>query len=101
MKLIHKTLTIATANTAVQACTEAESILGGVIKAKRGNKANVFVGTSTVTTSCGFELGPGDAVPASPALIQTSEQHGSLDLSTIYMNGGTVGDKVDLFLLAK
>lgn len=101
MKLIHKTLTIATANTAVQACTNAESILGGVFKAKRTNTASVYIGTSTVTTSCGFELTPGDAIPANPALVQTSEQHGSLDLSTIYINGGTVCDKVDLWLIVR
>jgi len=101
MKLIHKTLTITTANTAVQACTAAESILGGVFKAKRTNTASVYIGTSTVTTSCGFELGPGDAIPANPALVQTSDQHGSLDLSTIYINGGTACDKVDLWLIAR
>ncbi len=101
MKLIHKTLTIATANTAVRACTEAEAILGGVFKAKKTNTASVYIGTSTVTTTCGFELVPGDALPANPALVQTGEQHGSLDLSTIYINGGTVGDKLDLWLVAR
>ena len=101
MKLIHKTLTIATANTAVQACEAAEAILGGVFRAKKTNAASVYIGTSTVTTSCGFELTPGDTIPANPALIQTGEQHGSLDLSTIYINGGTTCDKVDFWLLAR
>lgn len=101
MKVIHKTLSITTANTAVQACEAAESILGGVFKAKKANSASVYIGTSTVTTSCGFELNPGDAIPANPALIQTADQHGSLDLSTIYINGGTTCDKVDFWLIAR
>ncbi len=101
MKVLHKTITISTANEAKQACAAAEGILGGVFKARRGNSAAVYIGTSAVTTSCGFELFPGEAIPASPALVETADQHGSLDLSQVYINGGTACDKVDYWLLAR
>lgn len=99
MRLLEGTITIAKANTAVQASTTAESILGGVFKARAGNTGNVYLGSSTVTTSSGFELTPGDAMEPNVALIQTGSQHGSIDLSQFWINGATACDKVD-FLLA-
>ncbi len=44
---------------------------------------------------------PGPTAEREGALVQTSDQHGSLDLSTIYINGGTACDKVDYWLIAR
>lgn len=101
MRPVHGTMTIATACTAVQSCSAPKSILGGVFKARKSNTGNVYIGDITVTTTSGFELTPGDAIPASYALVQTAQDHGSLDLSLIYVNGANTCDKVDFFLVVR
>lgn len=78
-------ITVTTAGTAVQG--SAVDLINGVwIRALEGNTGNVYVGNDgagDVTSSNGFELGPGDLV-----LVQAQ------NLSDLWFDAATNGDKL-------
>lgn len=77
----HKT--IAVTNTAVAIVTSSTPVKNGVIiQALSGNGASVWVGSSSVTSSNGFELQAGQATSMAVS-----------DLQTVYVNG-TSGDGI-------
>ena len=73
---------VTTAGTAVALASSTE-IISVVIKAKSGNTGNIYVGDSTVDSSTGYILGPGDAV-----------SFDMTDLAAVYIDSDVNGEGV-------
>jgi len=82
------TTTVTTAGTEVQISNTADRVKSIGVRARRGNAGNVYLGTSTVTSSVGVELQPGEG-----AGIEFGD--GSVLFSAFYVDAATNGDKLD------
>ena len=77
--------TVTTAGTAVRVDVSAESLL---IRAMSTNSGYIYVGDPNVTSSNGFQLGPGQAITVSTYLSRN-----------VYVDSDTNGDKICYFRL--
>lgn len=69
---------------------EAEGLL---LKARSSNSGVVYLGTSTVTTSTGYALEPGESLEISKQLSPAGSALFNIPFSSIYVIG-TTGDKL-------
>ena len=65
-----------------------------LIKAKRANTGNIFIGDKDVKTSNGYELGPGEGIK-----VKIGEEINSQESIEIYAAASTAGDDVTYFVL--
>lgn len=83
---------VTTAGTRVQVSASTNGVLAIAIQAKKGNSGNIFVGDSTVSSSNGHQLGPGDWYFMNPVL-PNSLVHG-YRLSDIYIDAAVNAEGV-------
>ena len=89
MRLQTGVITVATAGTAVVADNTANRVYEITIKALAGNSGLVYIGTSTVSASAGFELSAGQE-----KVLLFKNFGGSIPLNLFYANAATDNDKV-------
>jgi len=82
-------ITVATAGTAVVADNTANRVYEITFKALAGNSGLVYIGTSTVSASAGFELSAGQE-----KVLLFKNFGGSIPLNLFYANAATDNDKV-------
>ena len=88
MRFMAGSLTIATAGTELQFSNTANKVRSLSVRARPGNTGNVFLGTSTVSSTLGWTLQPGES--------KTLEYgDGSELFSTFYGDAATNGDILD------
>lgn len=90
MAQVMKTATLVT----IDAAGTAEAVVSGatyvtsvIIEASSTNAGTGYIGDSTVTSSNGVTLGAGDTWS-----WDATDQHGELDLSTVYLDTDNSGD---------
>lgn len=91
--LRNKQVTVATAGTKVAVASSPLWGRGVALKAKASNAGVVYVGDATVSASAGFGLAAGEAIYLSD-LLGTAEKAAAIDLSQVYCDAATNGDKV-------
>lgn len=74
---------VTTAGTAVQITTTNTGIHTVVVRAKIANTGKIYVGASTVSSTTGLELGPGDAITVTTG-----------NLANIYLDCSVSGEGV-------
>ena len=89
MRLQTGVITVATAGTAVVADNTANRVYEITFKALAGNSGLVYIGTSTVSASAGFELSAGQE-----KVLLFKNFGGSIPLNLFYANAATDNDKV-------
>jgi hypothetical protein len=81
-------VTVTTAGTRVQITSSDITAVAVVIQALPTNTGNIFVGDSTVASTNGLILTPGDIIVIDP------EEENELNLSDVYVDAATNADKV-------
>ena len=89
MRVQTGVITVATAGTAVVADNTANRVYEITFKALAGNSGLVYIGTSTVSASAGFELSAGQE-----KVLLFKNFGGSIPLNLFYANAATDNDKV-------
>ena len=89
MRLQTGVITVATAGTAVVADNTANRVYEITFKALAGNSGLVYIGTSTVSASAGFELSAGQE-----KVLLFKNFGGSIPLNLFSANAATDNDKV-------
>lgn len=85
---------LASSNVAQQVASSAIAVASLTIQAESTNTGSIFIGDSTVTTTSGIEVGPGDcAVLEGPLGPRGPEE---FLISEVYIVGANAGDKVRL-----
>jgi len=90
--LITNNYTVATAGTRVQLSATTVRLREVVVQAKNGNSNTIYFGNSSVSSTNGFQLQPGQSFSLSELSLMTGEN--SFDLSTMYVDAATNGDQV-------
>ena len=89
MRIQSGVITVATAGTAVITDDTANRVYEIAFKALAGNSGVVYVGTSTVSATTGFELSAGQE-----KVLSFKTLGGSIPLNTFYADAATDNDKV-------
>ena len=92
-------ITVAAAGTAVTVSAINRAVSSVIIQAEDGNTGNIFVGDSTVDSSNGIILTPGEATE-----ISGDDRRSGLDeliLSDVFVDAATNGDAVRVAFFAR
>lgn len=85
-------VTVTTAGTAVQLSSEARPIPSIVIQGDLTNTGNIHLGDSTVTSSTGLAIGPGETVEITGSEVGSATAE--LILSDLYIDADVNGEGV-------
>lgn len=88
MRFLAGSLTIATAGTELQFSNTADRVKSFAVKARPANTGNVFFGISTITSTSGWTLRPGESK-------SVNFGPGSVLFSVLYGDAATAGDILD------
>lgn len=89
MRLQTGIITVATPGTSVVADNTANRVYEVTFKALAGNSGLVYIGTSTVSATTGFELSAGQE-----KVLSFKTLGGSMPLNTFYADSASSNDKV-------
>lgn len=93
-------ITVVTAGTRVQLTATSTMTPGCAIAAKATNTGNIYIGDSNVAaTTAGAVVRPGETIEITGPQIGGTEEE--FDLSRIYIDAGTSGDKVTVGYFAR
>lgn len=88
-------VTIDSGGVAKQLASSPIAVTSVIIQAEYNNVGRISIGDSTVTTSTGIEIGPGDTFSLT---VESIKDIGELLLNDIYVISNTAGDAVRLMI---
>jgi len=92
-------VTVATAGTAVQITALNRATMSVLVQASKDNVGRIFVGDSTVDSSNGIELDPGEAKEITPEEVGRSSEE--VILSDIFVDSQFDADSVRIAFLGR